>query len=89
VSNALLHERLASALEACRRGDVTLSELRDSFVLNARALEAMPYALVKGIDDIEYLLTVANLSEEDESEPNVAKALDAIEAWLAAAPKDV
>jgi len=86
MSNRTLHNRIAQALAAYRAGSIGIPALRDAVVQNGRALEAMPYALVKENDDIEYDLTAAQFSVEEDCLPNVSGTLAKLESWLSAVP---
>ena len=86
MSNRTLHTHIAQALAAYRAGSIGIPALRDAVVQNGRALEAMPYALVKEIDDIEYDLTAAQFAEEEDCIPNIRGAIAKLESWLNAVP---
>jgi len=86
MSNRTLHGRIAQALADYRTGTIGIPALRDAVVQNGRALEAMPYALVQEIDDIEYDLTAGQFAEEENCIPNVGSALERLESWLRAVP---
>ena len=47
----------------------------------------MPYALVKEIDDIEYQLTVAQFSDEEDCLPTDVEALSQLSSWLSKVPR--
>ena len=89
MSNRTLRDRIAAALDAYRKGEAPLSALRDAVVQNGRAMEAMPYSLVKQIDDIEYALTAAQWAEEEDCLPQMGEALSELDGWLRAVPLDV
>jgi hypothetical protein len=86
MSNRTLHNHIAQALAAYRAGSIGIPALRDVLVQNGRALEAMPYALVKEIDDIEYDLTAAQFAEEEDCIPNIGAAIAKLESWLKTVP---
>ena len=86
MSNRTLHSRIAQALADYRAGTLGIPELRDAVVQNGRALEAMPYALIREIDAIEYDLTAAQFAEEEDCVPNIGSAIAKLEAWLNALP---
>ena len=86
MSNRSLRDRIAATLQSFRRGESTLSELRESITLNGPALESMPYKLIKDIDDLEYQFTVAAFDDEDGFEPTLDEAIKSLEAWLQAVP---
>lgn len=86
MSNRTLHGRIAQALTDYRIGAIGIPALRDAVVQNGHALEAMPYALVQEIDDIEYDLTAAQFAEEEDCVPNIDSAIAKLESWLNALP---
>ena len=86
MSNRTLHDRIAQALADYRSGTIGIPALRDAVVQNGRALEAMPYPLVKEIDDIEYDLTAAQFAEDEDCVPNMGSAIAKLESWLKALP---
>jgi hypothetical protein len=86
MSNRTLHNRIAQALAAYRSGSIGIPALRDAVVHNGRALEAMPFALVKEIDDIEYDLTAAQFAEEEDCIADTRGTIEKLERWLNAVP---
>ncbi len=86
MSNRTLHQRIAQALADYRAGSIGIPALRDAVVQNGRALEAMPYPLVREIASIEYDLTVAQFSEDEDCVPNIGSAISKLESWLNAVP---
>ena len=86
MSNRSLRDRIVTALASYRAGRLRIAELREVVVLNGRAMEMMPYELIKEIDDIEYVLTVAQLHDEDGFVPPIDEALLNLDKWLKAVP---
>ena len=89
MSNRTLRERIVQALATYRRGDSTLADLRSAVVVNGRSMEAMPYVLVKEIDDMEYLLTVAQWTDEEGCAPDMESVLTKLDSWLNSVPVEV
>ena len=42
----------------------------------------MPYSMIKEIDDIEYMLTISQFSDEEDCETTIDETLIYIESWL-------
>ncbi len=86
MSNRALRDRIAYVLAAYRKGETTLVELRDTLIQNGRALEAMPYHLIKQIDDLEFDLTSAQFAEDEDCVSDLSAALGELETWLSSVP---
>ena len=89
MSNVTLKARIVRALAEFEAGRMDHAGLRSAVVENGRALEAIPYALVKGIDDLEYLLTTSQWYDEEGCETSREEALSAVKRWLAQVPEEL
>lgn len=63
-----------------------MEELKSSIELNGRAMENMPYDLIKDIDNIEYQLTISEISYQEGVGVINGDVLDAIYLWLDKVP---
>jgi hypothetical protein len=86
MSNLSLKNRISDSVSLFKEGKINLQELKSSIEENGRALEMMPYALIKEIDDIEYQLTISEFYDEEECYMPVEKVLLQIENWLQKVP---
>lgn len=88
MSNARLVERIESSLAEYRAGNIDLETLISAITEQGSALEMMPYALVKEIDEIEYQLTASQFSDEDKSLPSEVEAITRLTQWLSKVPTE-
>ena len=86
MSNTSIKQHIVKAVKDFKEEKTTISQLKDSFEVNAQALEMMPYEMIKDIDDIEYKLTMSQFADEEDCETNIETALASIEAWLNKVP---
>lgn len=86
MSNKSIRERIEKSVEEFKCGKINTQVLKESIVLNGRALEMMSYAMIKEIDDIEYKLTVSQFADEEDCYPNIEEVLEQIEMWLQKVP---
>ncbi|KRG73373.1 hypothetical protein ABB30_15350 [Stenotrophomonas ginsengisoli] len=86
MSNTTLKKRIVDAIDQFERGQLSLVALRSAVVDNGQALEAMPYPLIKEIDDIEYKLTLSQWYDEEGCEVSPEEALSALKSWLSRVP---
>ena len=82
MSNQTLKARIEEAVRRFEAGEIDLVALKSSVLVNGRALEAMPYEMIKEIDSIEYKLTVSQFYEEEGCEVSPELALTALKTWL-------
>lgn len=87
MSNRTLKERIADAVRKFEGGEINITSLISALIVNGRALEAMPYGMLKEIDSIEYKLTVSQFHEEVNSEVSPEEALKALKTWLRNVPE--
>src|SRR5690606_12281319 len=86
MSNTTLKQRIVDAIDQFERAQLSLVALRSAVVDNGQALEAMPYPLIKEIDDIEYKLTLSQWYDEEGCEVSPEEALSALKSWLSRVP---
>ena len=86
MSNISLVRRIEQAITNYRNGETDRSELISAVEENVKALEMMPYHMIKEIEEIEYQLTVAQFVDEDEFLPNEEEALNCLEKWVSKVP---
>jgi len=86
MSNRTIKERIETALIDFNEGKIDLTTLKGCIELNGQALEAMPYELIKDIDEIEYQLTQCEFADEEGCEYDVDSALSFIKTWLSKVP---
>ena len=63
--------------------------LADSIRENGRALEAMPYDLIKEFESLAMDLDIAQWHDEDGFAPELAPILIRVREWLSKLPRDV
>ena len=80
-------ESVKNALDLYQREKLTRKELISSVEINGQALENMPYALVKQIDEIEYKFMMAQFADENDSEVTEDEAIKFLVSWLEKLPK--
>ena len=89
MSNSVLKKRIAEAVREFETDDMGMAALKSAVLDNGSALEGMPYALIKEMDDIEYKLTVSQFYDgEDPERPQISPqdALNALKVWLSKVP---
>ncbi len=77
-----LKNRLFQSLNLYREGLINLEELKQSVFLNGRALEMMPYPLIKEIDAIGYELEIIEGYIQNGFEADVDSVLSQLEVCL-------
>jgi hypothetical protein len=88
MSNNTLVRRMETALSRYLQKEISRKELISSVEENGRALEMMPYNLIKEIDEIEHQLTVSQWAEEDGFLPEEEQVLVQLRQWLQKIPKE-
>ncbi len=63
MSNSSIKKRIEKSIKDFESGMIDIKALKDSIELNGRALEMMPYNLIKEIDEIKYKLTVSQFAD--------------------------
>lgn len=71
----------------CRAHNITGKDLSDSIMNNGRALEGMPFTLIKEMEDIAEDLEIADWVDEDRFWPDLASVLERVELWIAKLPR--
>ncbi len=82
MSNMSIKDRIEKALFEFENKRLGIEALRDCIELNGQALEAMPYNLIKAIDEIEYQLTQCQLAEDEDCEHDIDSTIIFIKGWL-------
>lgn len=88
MSNNSLIDRIESALAAVRTQEATAQFLADAIRSNGRALEGMPYALIKELEDLAMDLDIASWHDEDGFLPDLPSILSRVDRWLLQLPRD-
>lgn len=86
MSNRSLKKRIRISTEKFKVGEIDLIALKDSIGINGRALEMMPYEMIKQIDEIEYKLTVSQFADEEDCYTDIEEVLKSIDEWLTKIP---
>ena len=89
MSNQSLIARIESCLKRVQAQQDTALALADSIRGNGKALEAMPYALIKEIEGMAMDLNIVQWHAEDGFVPELGPILLRVEDWLAKLPRDV
>ncbi|MBX3608340.1 MAG: hypothetical protein KF871_00475 [Hydrogenophaga sp.] len=88
MSNEFLVARIEFAASQCRAQKLAARELAETLRGNGRALEAMPYALIKEMECIALDLDIAAWTDEDGFLlPDLTVVLEKLEAWLKQVPR--
>lgn len=82
MSNATLVARIEAELQRFRINKVTAKALSDALLAHGRALEAMPYPLIKEMESIAMDLEIAAEADEDGFISDLASALTRLQTWL-------
>jgi len=86
MSNESIKERISKSIEDFTAKKIDLKELKESIELNGRALEMMPFSMIKDLEEIEYELMIADLAQEEDCRPNVEQLIKLLESWLKNVP---
>jgi len=86
MSNRSNKERIEKSVDDFKEEKISIKMLKDSIELNGRALEMMPYSMIKEIDEIQYRLTVSQFADEEDCYANIEEVLKSIDAWLKKVP---
>jgi len=82
MSNQSIKDRIQKALSDFESNQLSLVALKECVELNGPALEAMPYNLIKDIDEIEYQLTQCQFADEEDCEYSIESTISFIKNWL-------
>lgn len=89
MSNRTLVKRMEASLSSYLHKEISRNELISSVEENGRALEMMPYSLIREIDEIEHQLTVSQWAKEDEFLPEEERAIEQLRQWFQKIPKEL
>jgi len=89
MSNDSLINRIQTSLELVQAQQASARTLADSIRGNGRALEAMPYKLIKEIESLAMDLDIAQWHDEDGFAPELAPILIRVREWLSKLPRNV
>lgn len=89
MSNESLIARIQASLDSVQTQQASARTLADSIRGSGRALEAMPYILVKEIESIPTDLDIAQWHDEDGFAPELGPVLVRVRKWLSKLPRDV
>lgn len=89
MSNESLINRIQASLDLVQAGQATAHALADSIRGNGRALEAMPYELIKETESLALDLDIAQWHDEDGFVPELAPILSRVREWLSKVPRNV
>jgi hypothetical protein len=89
MSNRTLIARIESGLESVRTREISAATFAKIVRNNGRALEGMPYDLIKTIEDLAQDLEIAEWYEKDGFVPDIESVLLRTQAWLTSLPRDV
>ncbi|RZJ84989.1 MAG: hypothetical protein EOO64_02235 [Massilia sp.] len=89
MSNRTLIERIEKGLADVRVGKLAARTFAEIVRNNGRALEGMPYALIKEFESLALDLEIAEWYDEDGFSPELAPLLVETQVWLAKLPRDV
>ena len=89
MSNSSLIAKIETSLESVRSGNSTAKSFAETVRSNGRALEGMPYALIKEFESIAMDLEVASWQDEDGFIPNLESVLIRTDSWLQKLPRDM
>ena len=89
MSNRSLVERIGSAVQSFHSGDLGANRLAETLELHGRALEGMPYSLLKELDDLIHELEICTFADEDDTISDAASVVRKVEQWLHSIPRSV
>jgi len=87
MSNLSIKTRINDSIQKFEIGELSLQSLSDSIESNGNALEAMPYALIEDIREIEYQLTQCQFADKEDCEYDIKSTLNFIKNWLNKVPE--
>ncbi|NVD97583.1 hypothetical protein [Massilia sp. BJB1822] len=89
MSNESLISHIQASLDLVQSEQASARILADSIRGNGRALEAMPYNLIKEIENLAMDLDIAQWQDEDGFAPELAPILIRVREWLSKLPRNV
>ncbi|WP_332851922.1 hypothetical protein [Duganella sp. S19_KUP01_CR8] len=89
MSNQTLIARIEASLALLQAHQGDSRALAESIRGNGKALEGMPYPLIKEMEDLAMDLDIAQWHDEDGFAPEIGPILVRVQSWLAKLPRDV
>ncbi|NGZ86393.1 hypothetical protein [Duganella aceris] len=89
MSNNSLIARIQASLELLEAHQSSARVLADSIRGNGKALEAMPYVLIKEMEDMAMDLDIVQWQDEDGFLPELGPIFIRVRDWLSKLPRDV
>ena len=80
MSHLTLHQRMLETLQSVRSGRISARDAAGSLSANGLALEGLPYAMLKELDDLVMDLKLAAWDEGDDGFPDRARTLSNFDA---------
>lgn len=87
MSNSSLISRIEAVLSSVRAGESSGKSLADAIRGNGRALEGMPYPLVKEMESLALDLDIAAWDDEEGLLPEMGVVLNQVDDWLDRLPR--
>lgn len=88
MSNESLINHIQAKLDLVQAEQASARALADSLRGNGRALEAMPYQLIKEAESMAMDLDIAQWHDEDGFAPELAPILIRVREWLSKVPRN-
>lgn len=89
MSNQTLIARIEASLALLQAHQGDARGLAESIRGNGKALEGMPYDLIREIESMAMDLDIAQWHDEDGFVPEIAPILGRVQNWLAKLPRNV
>ena len=89
MSNQTLIARIEASLGRLQVHQGDSRALAESIRGNGKALEGIPYHLIKEIEDLAMDLDIAQWHDEDGFSPEIGPILVRVHSWLEKLPRDV
>lgn len=86
MSNESIKQRITKLIKDFKANKIDLRKLRGSIELDGRALEMMPFSMIKDLEEIEYKSMVAQFAQEEDCAPKTEEVIELLEAWLRNVP---
>ena len=87
MSNSSLISQIEAVLSSVRAGRSSGKSLADAMRGNGRALEGMPYPIVREMESLALDLEVASWDDEESPLPGMKVVLDQVDDWLDKLPR--
>ncbi|WP_447592342.1 hypothetical protein [Stenotrophomonas rhizophila] len=82
TANQRLLTRIREARQALLQGHCSPAEMASTLLVNGRALDAMPYALIRTFESLSMDFEIASWCDEEGTEPDLRAALQGLDRWL-------